>query len=109
MEVQNENGTSKRNKPKSGGKRQLEIKGAERKTDKELDRCVEKILEHNERRILAKAAEDEERENARALMSKKGLRSYTYFDGEERYTVTYQEREAKVSVKKAKNVEAEAA
>ena len=83
-------------------KKQLEISGAERPADEQLDRHVEKILEHAERRQLAKAAEDEERAEALGRMADLSLDEYTYFDGEEQYSVVRRHRDDSISVRKRK-------
>lgn len=88
-------------------KRQLEIVGAERKVDDQMEAALEAILDYAAKRIEAKEAEDTARQTVSDRMREMGIGEYTYCDGEERYTVKLVERQDSISIRKAKGLSVE--
>ncbi len=84
-----------------GRRKQTEIPGAERERDEELDEAAGRVYELTAERLAKHDEEKEARGELIALMRSKGVISYLFVDGEERYQVTLEESE-KVKVKKTK-------
>lgn len=66
---------------------QLEIPGAERPKDEELEALIEKIQEHQEKSKRHGAHARQLNEEARQLVEEKGLPWYIYFDGDVPYVI----------------------
>ncbi len=86
------NGKAKKRLPKSTGKRpgkrQLEVPGAERPTDEELDALVEHyVTARQERARMLAEVRDSAAALAEKLRERKLRGGYAYVDGETRYVV----------------------
>lgn len=97
------NGKSKKRLPKSSGKKQLEVPGAERPTDEELDTLVEHyVTARQERARLLAEVRLSATSLAEKLRERKLKGGYAYVDGEVRYVVKLAPKSDGLSLKTEK-------
>lgn len=69
-------------------KKQLEIKGAERKTDEKLDELVERLVSTRAERLRLLGEVRTAQSDLASELARKKLKQYAYIDGEAKYVVT---------------------
>jgi hypothetical protein len=83
------------------GKKQLEIAGAERQTDAELDECVERLASIRYERMRLQGEEGEAAEELVERLQEKGLTQYVYEDGDVKITAKLkQSSNSKIALKR---------
>lgn len=80
-------------------RKQTEVPGTERPRDAEVDAAACDVYELTSERLAVHEREMLARSHLLQLMERKGLTSYEYVDGEERYDVVLRETKKSVSVK----------